>query len=122
MIIAMPVEGKSMDSKISDNFGRTEFYLLYDDKTDEATFLENTAAKSQSGAGIEAAQILVDNNIDVLITPRCGKNAADVLKSGNIEIYKSNTNSVKENLEDLKSDKLSKLIDIHPGFHKHGRR
>lgn len=122
MLIGIPVEDSSMDSNISDNFGRTKFYLVYDDEKEEAKFLENAAANSQSGAGIEAAQILVDEKIDILITPRCGKNAADVLNSANVEIYKSSSRSIEENLKDLKEEKLSQLLDIHPGLHKHGRR
>lgn len=122
MIIGIPVEGKSMDSNVSNNFGRTEFYLVYDDETEKSVFIKNTAAESQSGAGIEAAQILVDENIDILIAPRCGKNAADVLKSANIKIYKSNSNSIKDNLKDLKEGKLDELLETHPGLHKGRRR
>lgn len=122
MIIGIPVEENTMNSNVSDNFGRTKYYLIYDDEKDQATFLENTAASSQGGAGIEAAQILVDQKIDSLITPRCGKNAADVLQSANIKIYKSASNSIEENLKNLKEGKLSPLLDIHPGLHKHGRR
>lgn len=120
MIIGIPVNKNSMNSNISNNFGRTNFFLIYDDKKDESTFLDNTAKNSQGGAGIEAAQILVDKNIDIVITPRCGKNAAEVLKSDYIKIYKSEDNSIKENLKKLKENKLSLLSQIHPGLHRHG--
>ena len=122
MIIGIPVEDNSMNGNVSDNFGRTKYFLVFDDKNEEARFLENSAANSQGGAGIEAAQILVDQNIDSLITPRCGKNAADVLKSANITIYKSTSNSIKENLKSLKEGILSPLLDIHPGLHGHGSK
>jgi predicted Fe-Mo cluster-binding NifX family protein len=120
MIIGIPVDTNSMSSDISDNFGRTNFFLIYDDKKDESTFLDNTAKNSQGGAGIEAAQILVDKNVDIIITPRCGKNAAEVLKFGDIDIYKSEDKSVEDNLNKLKENTLSPLSEIHPGLHRHG--
>jgi predicted Fe-Mo cluster-binding NifX family protein len=120
MIIGIPVDTNSMSSDISDNFGRTNFFLIYDDKKDESTFLDNTAKNSQGGAGIEAAQILVDKNVDIIITPRCEKNAAEVLKFGDIDIYKSEDKSVEDNLNKLKENTLSPLSEIHPGLHRHG--
>lgn len=120
MIVGIPVNENTMTSDISDNFGRAKFFLIHDLEKDETIFAENTAANSQGGAGIEASQVLVDQKIDTLITPRCGKNAAEVLQSANVTIYKSISNSIEENLKSLKEGKLSPLLDIHPGLHRHG--
>jgi predicted Fe-Mo cluster-binding NifX family protein len=57
-----------------------------------------------------------------LLTPRCGKNAADVLDAGNIKLYKTISDSVKENIDAFMDKKLSVLDDIHAGFHGHGGR
>ena len=122
MIIGIPVNEDNMNSEVSDNFGRAGYFLVYDNDKDEAKFVENTAASSQGGAGIEAAQILVDQKIDSLITPRCGKNAAEVLQSANIKIYKSISTSIEESLKSLKEGKLDPLLDIHPGLHRHGNQ
>ncbi|MDD2494496.1 MAG: NifB/NifX family molybdenum-iron cluster-binding protein [Tissierellia bacterium] len=124
MKIMIPVDENSSQSKICVSFGRAPYFLIYDTDSDESKYIENTAAESQGGAGIKAAQIIVDNKADVLITPRCGENAAEVLNAANIKIYKSMNDSIQENLNAIKSGELSILNEIHEGFHGHhgGRR
>ena len=113
MKIAIPVD----DGNVCVSFGRTPYFMLYDTDNNESRFINNSAANSQGGAGIKAAQIIVDNNADVLITPRCGQNAAEVLIAANVKIYKALNNSIEENLTEFKNDKLSILTEIHAGFH-----
>ncbi|MFA9424019.1 MAG: NifB/NifX family molybdenum-iron cluster-binding protein [Sedimentibacter sp.] len=120
MKIAMPVDENNMESNICISFGRTPYFLIYDTELNESEFMINSAAESQGGAGIKAAQLIVDKHADALITPRCGENAADVLKTANVKIYKSMNDSIKDNIENLKSGKLSLLDEIHAGFHNHG--
>lgn len=120
MKIAMPVEGKSMEADVCISFGRTPYFLIYDIETKESLFLDNSAAASQGGAGIKAAQTIVDNKAAVLITPRCGENAAEVIKAAGIKIYKIINNSIKANIDAFNDGKLSLLEEIHPGFHGHG--
>lgn len=83
-------------------------------------YLNNSAAASQGGAGIKAAQFIVDNGVNALFTPRCGKNAADIINAANIKIYKTINNSIIDNIDALNEGKLSLLEEIHAGFHKHG--
>jgi predicted Fe-Mo cluster-binding NifX family protein len=120
MKIAIPVDEKSLASNVCVSFGRAPYFLIYDTETKESTFLDNSAAASTGGAGIKAAQILVDNQVNALLTPRCGENAADVLKPADIKIYKTRAASAKENIDDFISGKLSLLDEIHPGFHGRG--
>ncbi len=120
MKIAIPVNEKSIESGISNSFGRTPYYLIYDSVSKEATYIDNSAAASRGGAGIKAAQLLVDQKVDGVITPRCGQNAAEVLHVADIEIYKSLGDSVEENIKAIDEDKLEKLEEIHEGFHGNG--
>ena len=120
MKIAIPVDEKSLDSNVCVSFGRTPYFLIYDVDTKESVFLDNSAAASTSGAGIKAAQTIVDNKANVLLTPRCGENAAEVLKSADIEIFKTTSASVKDNIDAFIDGKLSLLDEIHAGFHGHG--
>lgn len=120
MKIAMPVDDKYMESGVCISFGRTPYFVIYDTDTKKSIFLDNIAAASQGGAGIKAAQSIVDEGADVLITPRCGENAADVLKAANIEIYKSIDGSFMDNINAFVEKKLSLLDEIHAGFHNHG--
>ncbi len=120
MKIAIPVDDKFMESKVCMSFGRTPYFLIYDTDTKESAFIDNGAAASQGGAGIKAAQTIVDNNVSALLTPRCGENAALVIKAAGIEIYKTKSYSIEDNINALNEGKLSLLEEIHAGFHNHG--
>ena len=120
MKIAIPVDEKDIRSKVCVSFGRTPYFLFYDTQTKEIVFLDNSAVVSPGGAGIKAAQAIVDNKVNALLTPRCGQNAADVLKAVDIKIFKTSNASVKENIEDYLAGKLYLLEEIHAGFHGHG--
>lgn len=119
MKIAIPVEEKIVDKGVYDSFGRAPFFMIYDNDSRESVYIDNGAIASQGGAGIKAAQTLVDENIDVLLTPRCGENAAEVLEMANIEIYKSTTGTVKNNIELFQAGQLAQLTEIHAGLHGH---
>jgi len=120
MKIAIPVDNESMDSTISKSFGRTNYFLIIDTDSMEHTFIENSAVASQGGAGIKAAQLIVDQKVKALLAPRCGQNAAEVIKAAGIEIYKTINDSIEDNINSFKEDKLSLLKEIHAGFHNHG--
>lgn len=120
MKIAIPVDEKNLKSKVCVFFGRAPYFLIYDKDTKENKIIENSAARSTGGAGIKAAQMIVDSKADVLLTPRCGENAANVLDAANIKIYKTIDSSVKKNIDDFISGNLSLLDEIHSGFHGQG--
>lgn len=120
MKIAMPVDDKIIETNISQSFGRAPYFLIYDSESKESIFLDNSAAASQGGAGIKAAQIIVDNKVTALLTPRCGENAAEVINRANIQMFKVINDSIEDNVKALKDGKLSLLVDIHAGFHNHG--
>lgn len=120
MKIAIPVDEKDIRSNVCVSFGRTPYFLFYDTQSKESVFLDNSAATSTGGAGIKAAQVIVDNKVNVLLTPRCGENAADLLKAANINIFKTINASIKENIEAYISGNLPLLEEIHVGFHGHG--
>ena len=120
MKIAIPVDEKTLESNVCVSFGRTPYFLIYDVETKESVFIENSAAASTGGAGIKAAQIIVDNKADVLFTPRLGENAAEVLKLAEIKIYKTITGSAKDNIDAFIDGKLPLLDEFHAGFHGHG--
>ncbi len=122
MKLAMPMEGRDLMKNVSPSFGRAPYFLIYDTDTKEEKYLDNSAAGTQGGAGVKAAQIIVDSKVDVLLTPRCGKNAAEVFEDSGIQLYKTREGSGKKNLEDFTEDRLSPLEEIHAGFHNHGGR
>lgn len=120
MKVVIPVDGNQMNSTVCVSFGRSPFFLVYDTETKENNFFENAAAHSQGGAGIMAAQIVVDTKADALLTPRCGQNAADVITASGMKMYKTTTTSIIESIEAFEKGSLVELKEIHAGFHNHG--
>ncbi len=120
MKIVIPVNDNSTKTTVCMSFGRTPYFLIYDTDTKESTFLDNNAISSQGGAGIKAAQSIIDSGAEVLITPRCGENAAEVINAGCIKIYKTINSSIEDNISAFNKGELSLLQEIHPGFHNHG--
>lgn len=115
MIIAIPVDEEKNDVCVS--FGRAPYFLFYNTENKKTEILENLSAEAQGGAGIKAAQFVVDNNADVLITIRCGENSADVLKAAEIEIYKADKKLAIENIKAFMEGKLTELTSFHAGYH-----
>ncbi|PKM68394.1 MAG: dinitrogenase iron-molybdenum cofactor biosynthesis protein [Firmicutes bacterium HGW-Firmicutes-18] len=120
MKIAIPADKNSLSADVYASLARAPFFAIYDTDTTGVEFIDNSAASSQGGAGIKAAQILVDSHVDVLITPRCGQNAADAINAAKIQMYKSIDHTISDNLKAWEEEKLELLNDIHPGFHGHG--
>lgn len=119
MKIAIPVDDKDIGTNVCVSFGRAPYFLIYDTVIKESLFLDNSAVASTGGAGIKAAQTIVDNKVDAVLTPRCGENAAEVLNAGNIKIFKTTSASAQENIDDFIVGKLPLLKEIHTGFHGH---
>lgn len=93
--------------------------MIYDTESKESSYVDNTAAASQGGAGIKAAQLLVDQKVEAVITPRCGQNAADVLNAANIKMYQSNHSLAIENIKAFENGNLNLLTEVHEGLHNH---
>ncbi|KAF1083983.1 Dinitrogenase iron-molybdenum cofactor [Sporotomaculum syntrophicum] len=121
MRIAIPVDKQNLEASVNQTFGRTPYFLIYDTETKENVFIDNSAAASQGGAGIKAAQSIVDNKAEAVLTPLCGENAAEVLNAAGIKIYKTVRDaSVMDTINAFMEGKLAILEDIHPGFHGQG--
>ena len=120
MKIAVPSEGKTMESEVCQSFGRTYYFVVIDSETLEFEVIDNQAANSQGGAGIKAAQAIVDSGASAVLTFHCGQNAADVLNAAGIKIFKAVPGTVSEMVRKYKAGELAELTEIHPGYHKHG--
>ncbi|NLB51096.1 MAG: dinitrogenase iron-molybdenum cofactor biosynthesis protein [Clostridiaceae bacterium] len=119
MKLAIPVDKKGEEAKVCDSLGRAPYYLIHDTETGEREFVLNTAATSAGGAGVRAAQIIVDQGVAILLTPRCGQNAAGVIEAAGIKIHRTEGNSIEANIEAFLADKLPQLDEIHDGLHQH---
>lgn len=113
MKIAIPLDENKID--VCPVLARAPYFLFWEDG--KQTVAENPATEAQGGAGVQAAQFLVDNQVTVLITPRCGQNAADVFTAADMKIYKSANKAAADDLAACLDGKLDILTHFHGGFH-----
>lgn len=112
MKIAFTTKGTEWNSEIDPRFGRTEFFLVYDDEKDDFTPYDNRAIANEAhGAGPKTAQILFELNPDILITGNGpGGNAAVALDKSGIEIYiGAGEMTVKEAYDAYKKNSLARF-------------
>ena len=112
MKLAFTTKGTSWDSMMDPRFGRTEYFLIYDQEKDELNSFDNKSIEHQAhGAGPKTAQKLFEFGVNVLITGNGpGGNAESILKSMNLKIYTgAGEMTVKEAYEAYKANKLSEF-------------
>ncbi|MDD4842903.1 MAG: NifB/NifX family molybdenum-iron cluster-binding protein [Anaerotignum sp.] len=117
MKIAIPMNEMRVDAEVCVSFGRAPYFLFYDTESKETEFIINPAAAAQGGAGIKAAQAIVDEAAKALITVRCGENAAEVFSAAEIKVYKTTKVTAKENISEFEKGQLAEITNFHPGFH-----
>lgn len=109
MKICISSTQSNIDSVVDNRFGRCPFFAIYDSETKEYDFVENNGANEAHGAGLKAAQILVDKGAEVIITGQIGPNAMKVLNLANINLLKIRGNKLIEQIEYYQEDKLMKI-------------
>ncbi len=112
MKIAIPLDENKKDVCVT--FGRAPYFLFAQDGKLE--ILENPAAQAQGGAGIKAAQFLVDQDAEVLLTVRCGQNANEVFQAAGLKVYQTQGTDALENVSAFMEGKLAELTHFHAGF------
>ncbi len=110
MIVALPTETSGEKSFISEHFGRSNFYYIYNTETATGEVFINPFKDAQGGAGIKASEFILEHKTDVLITPRVGEKALRVFKSSAIVMYKSTDKIVKENIASFLNKELELLF------------
>ncbi|MGC9073742.1 MAG: NifB/NifX family molybdenum-iron cluster-binding protein [Caldisericum sp.] len=106
MIVAITSSGNTLDSIVDPRFGRCPYFIIVDTDTMQFKVIENSGMGRQGGAGVNAAQLLVDEGVQVLISGNVGPNAEQALKSGGIRIITGVSGTVKEVIEKLKRGEI----------------
>jgi predicted Fe-Mo cluster-binding NifX family protein len=86
MKIAVTSTGGSMDALVSEQFGRCQYFLIVDSVTMKFEAVSNLGEQMQSGAGPKAAELIINNGAEVLLTGHVGDKAEEALKRGGIKI------------------------------------
>jgi predicted Fe-Mo cluster-binding NifX family protein len=90
MKICITSDGSNLDSFIDPRFGRCLYFVFVDDKDPEKIkVLPNAGVNAMRGAGIQAAQTVVSQGAEVVITGNIGPNAFGVLQSSGVRVFQA---------------------------------
>ena len=88
MIIAVTARDGDLEAAVDTRFGRAAVFVVLDTDTGTVRALDNREASGAGqGAGIQAAQLMSANGIQVLLTGHCGPNAYRALRAADIRVY-----------------------------------
>jgi predicted Fe-Mo cluster-binding NifX family protein len=107
MKVVVTADGAGLDAPASSVFGRCQAYVVVDTDAMEAETLENPAMNSASGAGIEAAQFVVDQGAEAVITGNVGPNAYSVLQAAEVPVFLLEEGTVRQVVEAFEQGRLS---------------
>ena len=106
MKIAITSSGDNLDSQMDPRFGRCQYFMIVDPDTMDFEAMPNESAMASGGAGIQAAQTIVNVGINGVITGNVGPNAFEVLSAAGIETMTGASGTVRHALELYKSGSL----------------
>lgn len=87
MIIMISSQGENLQSQPNLRFGRTPFFIRYDLEADTWDSLPNSATGASGGAGVSAAQLLINQKASAALSGRFGPNANQALSSAGIKMF-----------------------------------
>lgn len=107
MKVAITATGTGIDSQVDPRFGRAQHILIVDENGKILEAVDNAQnLNAMRGAGIQAAKLLADRKVDVLMTGHCGPNAFTTLKAAGIKICTEQSGTVKETLDRLNRNEV----------------
>lgn len=121
MKVIVTSTGKNLDAKVDYRFGRSPYFILVDTENFSFESIPNEASSEFGGAGVKAAQKIIETGAEALITGDIGPNAYQVLSSAGIKMYQANDLTIKEAIEKLKNNELKEIGSPTSASHM-GRR
>ncbi|RKY48302.1 MAG: dinitrogenase iron-molybdenum cofactor biosynthesis protein [Candidatus Neomarinimicrobiota bacterium] len=109
MIVCIPSDKNSLDSKVSDVFARCNYFIFFNTENSNVEIVDNSYKDSQSGAGVQATQLVIQKKAKAVIAKSVGPNAERILFGSGIKIYKAVDGTVKDNIEKLIENKLEEV-------------
>jgi predicted Fe-Mo cluster-binding NifX family protein len=108
--IVITTTAPSIESEVDPRFGRSAYLLLVDPETQEWQAFPNPGVNAPGGAGIQAAQFVVDHEPNAVVSGDFGPNAYDALKAAGISMHLFGPcRTVLETIQRFKSGQLEPL-------------
>ncbi len=120
MKICVTATAGDLNAQVDPRFGRSQYFVIVDSDTMAFEAMPNEAMNAPGGAGIQAAQAMVNKGVNVVISGNMGPNAFQVLSAAGVKVATGAYGTVKEAVEMYKSSKLSETgtstVAAHAGM------
>jgi predicted Fe-Mo cluster-binding NifX family protein len=120
MRIVVSAQGEELDAATSPVFGRCPIYVFVDTETMQFEAVPNPAMNQGGGAGIQAAQFVVEHEAQAVLTGNLGPNAFDVLQAAGVPGYLLPEGTVRQAVEAFKAGRLQPVgsanVQAHAGM------
>ncbi len=119
MKIVVSAQGETLDAPASPVFGRCPAYILIDTESMQYQAVANLAMDLGGGAGIQAAQFVVERGAQAVLTGNLGPNAFGVLQAAGVPGYLVSEGTVRQAVEAFTAGRLQPMgganVDAHAG-------
>jgi predicted Fe-Mo cluster-binding NifX family protein len=120
MKICVTATAGDLNAQVDPRFGRCQYFVFVDSDTMTFEAMPNDAIAAPGGAGIQAAQTVVNKGVDVLISGNIGPNAFQVLSTAGVKVATGVNGTVQEAIEMYKNGGLSETgtstVAAHAGM------
>lgn len=106
MKIAVSATGESLDAQVDPKFGRCQYFIIINMDTLAFEAISNISANSMNGAGVQAAQAIIEKGVQAVITGNIGPNAHRILSFAGIRIIGGASGTVRNVVEKFKRGQL----------------
>ena len=117
MKIGITAMGKNLDADVDQRFGRCRYFIIVDTESMDFETLSNENVMASGGAGVQAAQTIVNKGIEAIITGNVGPNAFQTLSAAGIRIYTGASGTVREVIEKYKKGEFEETENPNVGSH-----
>ena len=109
MQVVIPANGADLDAPASPVFGRCQTFIFVDPETLAFEALPNPALDAPGGAGVQAAQTVLQKDVSAVIAPSLGPNAFRVIQAADIPAYRLEGATVREVVAAYNAGRLARL-------------
>ncbi|MCU0860351.1 MAG: NifB/NifX family molybdenum-iron cluster-binding protein [Thermoplasmata archaeon] len=117
--VAVSSVGESLDSPVDPRFGRCSYFMVFEEDGGHRA-VRNSGQALGNGAGIQAAQQMLDLGVDTVVTGDVGPNAFRVLAGGGVRMFVKCTGTVASAMDAYRRGDLQQTdASTSPGHHGH---
>jgi predicted Fe-Mo cluster-binding NifX family protein len=100
MKVAVTSMGPDPGSEVDPKFGRARWFVIVDTATGDFSALDNASGvDAESGAGVQAADLVAREGVEYVLTGHCGPKAQKALEAAGIKVVAEVSGTVRSAVE-----------------------